>query len=674
MKNLVIVESPHKSSTIEKYLGKDYKVVASVGHIRDLATSGKFGLGVDVENDFAPNYTHIKGKKKLINALIKDVKNSDKVYLATDPDREGEAISWHLKETLAIPENNYDRIVFNEITKNVVLDSFKSPRKIDMDLVKSQETRRVLDRIIGFRLSKLMQSKTGGKSAGRVQSAVLKLIVDREREIEKFIEEEYWTIEADFKDFKAELEKYRGKKIEIKSNVEADAILEKLSNAFKIESCETKEKEKASKLIFKTSTMQQASANKLNFPSSKTMSVAQKLYEGITLEDETVGLITYMRTDSERMSPVFINETFDFIKKNYGEDYIGYVKKTKKKETDQDAHEGIRPTSIKRTPESIKKYLSNDEYKLYSLIYYRALASLMANAKTNATTLILENNGYTFKATGSIITFDGYLKVFSEYEDTKDVLLPDFANYESNTVIADKIEKLQHFTKPLPRYTESSLIKEMETLGIGRPSTYANTLKTLKDRAYVTLIEKKFHPTEIGIKTTDKLQEYFSSIINVEYTAKMEDDLDLIAEAKENNIKVLKEFYNEFEPLVEDAFSNMEKAEAEKTGEICPECGSDLVYRNGRYGKFIACSNYPTCKYIKKEEKVVVPLADCPKCEGQIIERKTKRGKVFYGCNQYPKCNYATWYKPTGEICPECGDLLIEKKKEIICNSCDYKK
>lgn len=674
MKNLVIVESPHKSSTIEKYLGKEYKVVASVGHIRDLATSGKFGLGVDVENDFAPNYTHIKGKKKLINALIKDVKNSDKVYLATDPDREGEAISWHLKETLAIPENNYDRIVFNEITKNVVLDSFKSPRKIDMDLVKSQETRRVLDRIIGFRLSKLMQSKTGGKSAGRVQSAVLKLIVDREREIEKFIEEEYWTIEADFKDFKAELEKYRGKKIEIKSNVEADAILEKLSNAFKIESCETKEKEKASKLIFKTSTMQQASANKLNFPSSKTMSVAQKLYEGITLEDETVGLITYMRTDSERMSPVFINETFDFIKKNYGEDYIGYVKKTKKKETDQDAHEGIRPTSIKRTPESIKKYLSNDEYKLYSLIYYRALASLMANAKTNATTLILENNGYTFKATGSIITFDGYLKVFSEYEDTKDVLLPDFANYESNTVIADKIEKLQHFTKPLPRYTESSLIKEMETLGIGRPSTYANTLKTLKDRAYVTLIEKKFHPTEIGIKTTDKLQEYFSSIINVEYTAKMEDDLDLIAEAKENNIKVLKEFYNEFEPLVEDAFSNMEKAEAEKTGEICPECGSDLVYRNGRYGKFIACSNYPTCKYIKKEEKVVVPLADCPKCEGQIIERKTKRGKVFYGCNQYPKCNYATWYKPTGKICPECGDLLIEKKKEIICNSCDYKK
>ena len=356
-----------------------------------------------------------------------------------------------------------------------------------------------------------------------------------------------------------------------------------------------------------------------------------------------------MRTDSERMSPEFINETFDFIKKNYGEDYVGVVKKVKKKESDQDAHEGIRPTSIKRTPESIKKYLSTDEYKLYSLIYYRALASLMKNAKTNATTLVLENNGYTFKATGSVITFDGYLKVYSDYEDNKEMSLPDFSNYSSNTLIADKIEKVQHFTKPLPRYTESSLIKEMESLGIGRPSTYANTLKTLKDRAYVTLIDKKFHPTEIGIKTTDKLQEYFSSIINVEYTAKMEEDLDEIAEDNKDNIKVLKDFYNEFEPLVEDAFNNMEKAEAEKTGETCPNCGSDLVIRNGRYGKFIACSNYPNCKFIKKEEKEIINLAECPKCDGHIIERKTKRGKIF------------------------CNDLLVEKKKEIVCNKCDYK-
>ena len=674
MKNLVIVESPHKSKTIGAYLGKDYKVVASVGHIRDLATSGKFGLGVDVENDFTPTYIPIKGKKKLISDLVKDVKNSDKVYLATDPDREGEAISWHLKEALDINDKSYERIVFNEITKNVVLESFDNARKIDMNLVKSQETRRILDRIIGFRLSKLMQSKTGGKSAGRVQSAVLKLIVDREREIEAFKEEEYYTITAKFKEFDADLEKYHGKKVEIKSNVEADEILDKLSNAFKIESCETKEKLKASKPVFKTSTMQQAAVNKLGFASSKTMSVAQKLYEGIDLQSETVGLITYMRTDSERMSPVFINETFEYIKNTYGSDYVGVVKKTKKKETDQDAHEGIRPTSIKRTPESIKNFLSNDEYKLYSLIYYRALASLMANAKTNATTLILDNNGYEFKATGSVVTFDGYLKVYSDYEDTKDTVLPDFANYSSNTIVSDSIEKEQHFTKPLPRYTESSLIKEMEALGIGRPSTYANTLKTLKDRAYVTLIEKKFHPTEMGIKTNDKLQECFSSIINVEYTAQMEEDLDEIAEEKKDNIKVLKDFYNEFEPMVEDAFTTMEKAEAEKTGETCPECGSDLVIRNGRYGEFVACSNYPTCKYIKKEEKEIKVLTKCPKCDGDIVERKTRRGKPFYGCNKYPKCDYASWYKPTGETCPECGDLLVDKKKEIVCNSCDYHK
>ena len=674
MKNLVIVESPHKSNTIGAYLGKDYKVVASVGHIRDLATSGKFGLGVDVDNNFEPSYIPIKGKKKLITDLIKDVKNSDKIYLATDPDREGEAISWHLKEALDINDRNYERIVFNEITKNVVLDSFNNARKIDMNLVKSQETRRILDRIIGFRLSKLMQSKTGGKSAGRVQSAVLKLIVDREREIDAFKEEEYYTITADFKDFSADLEKYSGKKIEIKSKVDADEILSKLSNAFKIESCETKEKLKASKPVFKTSTMQQAAANKLNFPSSKTMSVAQKLYEGIDLKSETVGLITYMRTDSERMSPVFINETFEYIRNNFGDEYVGVVKATKKKETDQDAHEGIRPTSIKRTPESIKNFLSNDEYKLYSLIYYRALAALMANAKTNATTLILENNGYTFKATGSVITFDGYLKVYSNYEDTKDTALPDFSKYSSNTIVSDKIYSEQHFTKPLPRYTESSLIKEMEALGIGRPSTYANTLKTLKDRAYVTLIEKKFHPTEMGIQTNDKLQEGFSSIINVEYTAKMEEDLDEIAESNKDNIKVLREFYDEFEPMVEDAFKSMEKVEAEKTGEICPECGSELVIRNGRFGKFTACSNYPTCKYIKKEEKEIIVLAKCPKCGGDVVERKTRKGKAFFGCSNYPKCDYASWYKPTGETCPECGDLLVDKKKEIVCNKCDYKK
>ncbi len=673
MKKLVIVESPAKSKTIEKYLGSDYKVVSSKGHIRDLATSGKFGLGVDVENDFTPNYVAIKGKSKDINALKKDVKNSEYVYLATDPDREGEAISWHLKDTLDI-EDNYSRVVFNEITKDVVIDAINHPRKIDEDLVKSQETRRILDRIIGFRLSKLMQSKTGGKSAGRVQSVALKLIVDREREIEKFIPEEYWSITADFKDFKADLEKYHGKKIEIKSEVEANEILSKLSNAFLLEDVKEKETKRSAQPVFKTSTLQRMAANKINFAPSKTMRVAQKLYEGIDIGSETVGLITYMRTDSERVSNEFVHQTMDYIKKNFGEDYVGSIKVGKKDKNMQDAHEGIRPTSIYRTPESMKKYLTQEEYKLYNLIYVRALSSLMANALLLTTTVLLENNGYLFKNTGSILKFEGYLKVYQEFESLEDTILPDFKSYKSKTIVADKIEKEQHFTKPLPRFTESSLIKEMENLGIGRPSTYSTILTTIKDRGYVLLEDKKFVPTKIGIETTDKLQEFFSDIVNVEYTSKMENDLDLIAENKQDNIRVLKDFYGKFEPMVEGAFEKMEKKEAEKTGEICPECGSDLVIRNGRFGAFTACSNYPTCKYIKKEEKETIELADCPKCEGKIIEKRTRKGKNFYGCSNYPKCDFASWYKPTGEKCPQCENLLVEKKDKIVCSNCEYEK
>ncbi len=673
MKKLVIVESPAKSKTIEKYLGSDYKVVSSKGHIRDLATSGKFGLGVDVENNFEPNYIPIKGKAKDINALKKDVKDSEFVYLATDPDREGEAISWHLKDTLDI-NDNYSRVVFNEITKDVVIDAINHPRKIDENLVKSQETRRILDRIIGFRLSKLMQSKTGGKSAGRVQSVALKLIVDREREIEAFIPVEYWTIHADFKDFTADLEKYHGKKVEIGSEVEAEEILNQLSNAFKLEDVKQTDTTKSAKPVFKTSTLQRMAANRINFAPSKTMRVAQKLYEGIDIGSETVGLITYMRTDSERVSPTFVTETYEYIKKNYGPEYIGSVKVGKKDKNMQDAHEGIRPTSIMRTPESMKKYLTPDEYKLYNLIYVRALSSLMANANFLTTSVILENNGYTFKTTGSVLKFDGYLKVYAAYEEQKDTLLPDFKNYKSNTIIANEILKEQHFTKPLPRYTESSLIKEMENLGIGRPSTYATIVATIKERGYVKIEDKKMLPTEIGIETTDKLQEFFSDIVNVEYTSAMETDLDKIAESDADNVKVLREFYNKFEPCVEEAFDKMEKKEAEKTGEICPECGSDLVIRNGKYGKFTACSNYPTCKYIKKEEREIEELADCPKCEGKIVAKRTRKGKFFYGCSNYPKCDFASWYKPTGEKCPKCESLLVEKKDKVVCSNCDYEK
>ena len=674
-KNLVIVESPNKTKTISKYLGSDYKVVSSVGHIRDLSTSGKYGFGVDVENGFKPNYVPIKGKKKIINELKKDVNDADFVYLATDPDREGEAISWHLYDALNLKENKYKRIVFNEITKNVILDSFKHARDINIDLVHSQETRRILDRIIGFRLSKLMQSKTGGKSAGRVQSVALKLIVDKEREINAFVPENYYEIDAYFNDFNAKLDSYNHKKIEIKTEIDAKEIVSKLSNTFKIEEVTKKEKKQNSKFPFITSTMQQLASIKLNFSSKKTMSVAQKLYEGITLKDETVGLITYMRTDSTRLSNEFIASTYKFIEDKYGSNYVGHVKVSKKTENVQDAHEAIRPTSINRTPESVKEYLSNDEYKLYSLIYYRALASLMADAKVLGTTVILDNNNYKFKATGHILTFDGYLKVYAPYEDNTDKILPDLENYKTGVVVSNKIEYTMHSTKPPTRYTEASLIKELESLGIGRPSTYATIIDRIKERDYVNIVDKKFVPTEMGIVTTDKLQEFFKDIINVEYTKEMEDDLDKIADGEMVWNKLLEKFYIDFEPKVKNAFDNMEKKEAEKTGETCPQCGSDLVVKQSKYGKFVACSNYPECKYIKqKEKKEDVIVISCPHCDGNIIERKTKRGKVFYGCSNYPKCKFASWDKPIEEKCPSCGDVLVEHKDKIKCMKCDYEK
>ena len=673
-KNLVIVESPTKTKAIEKYLGSDYKVVSSKGHIRDLATSGKFGFGVDLENHFEPNYVAIKGKKKDITALKKDAEKAKMVYLATDPDREGEAISWHLKDALQLKDEEYERVVFNEITKNVVKDAFNHTRKIDDDLVHSQETRRILDRIIGFRLSKLMQSKTGGKSAGRVQSVALKLIVDREREIESFKEEEYWTVTAKFTDMEASLDTVDGKKADLKTEEETDKVIDGLDSKFVISNCETKSKKKASKYPFITSTMQQEAISKLGFSSKKTMQVAQKLYEGIDIENDTIGLITYMRTDSVRLSDEFIKSSYAFIKENYGEEYIGYVKKSKKRENVQDAHEAIRPSSINRTPDSIKKYLTKDEFKLYEMIYARALASLMADAKLNQTTITLDNNNTTFKTTGSVLIFEGYLKVYGKFESSEDKVLPKLK--VNDELIADEIVKDQHFTKPPARYTEAKLIKAMEELGIGRPSTYASTISTLTQRGYVKIIEKKLNPTEVGITTTDKLQEFFSDLINVKYTAKMEEDLDKVAEGKKVWYKILESFYKEFEPEVENAFDKMEKKEDEETGEVCPNCGKPMVIKNGRYGKFEACSGYPECKYIKPKEKAPqVEVCDCPKCGGKIVERKTKRGKVFYGCSNFPKCKVAVWDKPTGELCPECHSLLVTDKEGIVkCNSCDYKK
>ena len=646
MKNLVIVESPSKSKTIEKYLGKDYKVVSSKGHIRDLATKGKYGLGVDIEHEFKPTYEIIKGKKKMVSELKKDIKASDMVFLATDPDREGEAISWHLKDELGIDDSKYERVVFNEITKDTVINAFKHARKIDEDLVHSQETRRILDRIIGFRLSKLMQSKTGGKSAGRVQSVAVKLVVDREREIEAFVKEEYYTITAKFNDFTADLEKYKDKKVEMHNELEADEILKKLSNVFKIEDVSKKEKKRQSKPPFITSTLQQEASTKLGFTAKKTMSLAQKLYEGVDLQDETVGLITYMRTDSIRLSDEFVKSAYKFIETKYGTEYLGVVKKSKKTENVQDAHEAIRPTSITRTPEAVKPYLSNDEFKLYSMIYKRALSSLMKDAKEEVTSVVLDNNDYKFKTTGSVIKFDGYLKVYGDYEDKDIKLLPPFDKYKTNVLVSNEIIKEQHFTKPKPRYTEAKLIKEMEDLGIGRPSTYAKTMENIVDRGYVKVEDKKFVPTEIGFEVTDKLQEYFSNLINVKYTANMENDLDKIADGKLIWYNLLDGFYKEFEPMLENAFDKMEKNKPEQTGEVCPNGNSPLVIRTGKYGKFVACSNYPTCKYVKKEEKAIVEVGTCPECGNRIIEKRTKKGKIFYGCSNYPTCKYATWKKP----------------------------
>ena len=670
-KNLVIVESPSKSKTIGKYLGTDYKVVSSKGHIRDLATTGQYGLGVDIEKDFSPNYIPIKGKKSIITELKKDAKDSDMVFLASDPDHEGEAIAWHLKDALGIKDDKYMRVRFNEITHDKILEAISNPTKIDDNLVKSQETRRILDRIIGFRLSKLLQSKIGAKSAGRVQSVALKLIVDREREIEAFIPEEYWKILAIFENFDAELFKFGEEDLEIHSEEEVHKVLDSLSEKYCVESISKKEKLRKSKTPFITSTLQQEASTKLGFPAKKTMSIAQKLYEGIDLENETVGLITYMRTDSIRLSDDFVSSTKKYIKEKYGEEYIGYVKTSKKKDNVQDAHEAIRPTSILREPTKVKKYLSNDEFKLYSLIYKRALASLMTDAKVFQTTIVLDNNNYKFKSTGTVLIFDGYLKVYKDYEKNEDKELPEL--HEGEICITDNVEYTQHFTQPPARYSEAKLIKELEELGIGRPSTYATIIDTIRSRGYVTLEEKKFKPTEIGIETTDKLQEFFSDLINVEYTSDMEKELDEIADGDISSVQVLKSFWNLFEPRVKDAFTDMEKKAPEEVGEDCPLCGNPLVKRKGRYGEFVACSNYPECKYIKKEEVTQKEVCDCPNCGGKIVERKSRKGKIFYGCANYPKCKTAFWDMPIGKKCPECGEMLVTKNEKIKCSSCDYK-
>lgn len=668
MKNLVIVESPSKSKTIGKYLGKDYTVISSKGHIKDLAIKGKDGLGVDVDNDFAATYSIDKDKKDTVKELKAEAKKADKVFLATDPDREGEAISWHLAEELGLSEEDENRVTFHEITKSAVQEAFERPRAIDMDLVHSQETRRILDRIIGFKLSKLLNNKIKSKSAGRVQSVALKLIVEREKEINAFIPEEYWTIDAlfekDKQEFPASLSKIDGKKAtKVANEKEAKEIFDACQNEFTVSEIKTSTRKRDAKAPFITSTLQQESSTKLSFSAKRTMMIAQKLYEGIDIGNGQEGLITYMRTDSTRLSDVFINDARNVIIDNYGKEYLGGYR-VKNNGNTQDAHEAIRPTSLANDPEKIKEYLSNEEYKLYKLIYARALSSLMAPAKFDAQSITLSQDKYDFSATGSTLAFDGYLKVYGEYDSSKDVILP--ALSEGEKLKAKELKPNQHFTEPPQRYTEARLIKALEEDGIGRPSTYAMIIDTIQARGYVKLENsteksrtKVFKPTEQGVLTTEKLDEYFKDIINVTYTANMENKLDEIAEGKADEVETLKDFYNRFVPLLDNAYENMEKLQPEKVGETCPECGGELVYRNGRFGKFISCGNFPTCKYTRKIEdknkEVPEPTGiTCPECGGELLKRKSRFGTYFHGCSNFPKCNYMETLD---------GEKIVPKKK-----------
>jgi DNA topoisomerase-1 len=679
-KKLVIVESPAKSKTISQYLGNDYEVKSSVGHIRDLAIKGKGGLGIDVDHDFKPTYEILRGKKKVVNELNKALKDADELYLATDPDREGEAISWHLKETLNIKNQNVLRVEFNEITRDAIINAFEHTRQIDDHLVSSQETRRMLDRIIGFKLSKLLQSKIKSKSAGRVQSAALKLIVDREREIEAFKPKEYYEIYAQFSDIESQLFKVDGKKPKIESKEASNALLNRLKDTFVVESLtkRTTTNQPTKPLI--TSTFQQQASTRFGYTSKSAMRVAQKLYEGIDIGDETVGLITYMRTDSIRLSDVFVTQARNYIKDQYGKEYLGSQQKTKKGTNVQDAHEAIRPTDIHRTPKSLKKHLTSQEYKIYALIYYRALASLMKASKNEVTTLLLENQGLVFKITSSKQLFDGYLKAMAEMDKPKTQNALDLsAFHEGDTLKADKVYDKQLFTKPPLRYTEARLIKEMEELGIGRPSTYANTISTILDRKYVIKDQRNFVPTDQGKLTTDELNKFFDEFISTDFSKRMEDVLDDIAKGEDDQLKVLKEFYDYFMPLIDKANQNMEKIKPKKTGEKCPKCGSDMVYRQGKFGPFEACSNFPTCKYIKPNENTKKKAFDtgveCPEChKGTLVLRTAKSGKnkgnQFLGCSRFPKCKHISSYEVVAEKTSDCDNVVVKDKdgKEFCLN------
>ncbi|HGI8436653.1 TPA: type I DNA topoisomerase [Streptococcus agalactiae] len=679
-KNLVIVESPAKAKTIEKYLGRNYKVVASVGHIRDLKKSS---MSIDFENNYEPQYINIRGKGPLINDLKKEAKKAKKVYLASDPDREGEAISWHLAHILDLDKEDRNRVVFNEITKDAVKNAFVEPRQINMDLVDAQQARRVLDRIVGYSISPILWKKVKkGLSAGRVQSVALKLIIDRENEIKAFQPEEYWTIDGSFKKgtrkFNATFYGLDGKKFKLSNNEDVKTVLKRIkTDEFLVEKVEKKERRRNAPLPYTTSSLQQDAANKINFRTRKTMMIAQQLYEGLNLGTAGhQGLITYMRTDSTRISPLAQNEATEFITNRFGANYSKHGNKVKNASGAQDAHEAIRPSSVNHTPESIAKYLDKDQLKLYTLIWNRFIASQMTAAVFDTMKVNLTQNGVTFIANGSQVKFDGYMAVYNDTDKNK--MLPDMEEGESVKKVNTNPE--QHFTQPPARFSEASLIKTLEENGVGRPSTYAPTLETIQKRYYVKLAAKRFEPTELGEIVNSLIVEFFPDIVDVTFTAEMEGKLDEVEIGKEQWQKIIDEFYKPFEKELAKAETEMEKIQIkdEPAGFDCELCGSPMVIKLGRYGKFYACSNFPEChntKAITKEIGVICPI--CQK--GQVIERKTKRNRIFYGCDRYPECEFTSWDKPIGRTCPKSNDFLVEKKvrgggKQVVCSNekCDY--
>ena len=681
--NLVIVESPAKAKTIEKYLGKRYKVIASMGHVRDLPRSQ---MGVDTEDNYEPKYITIRGKGPVVKELKKHAKKAKKVFLASDPDREGEAIAWHLSKILELEDSKENRVVFNEITKDAVKDSFKHPRGIEMDLVDAQQARRILDRLVGYNISPVLWKKVKkGLSAGRVQSVALKLVIDRENEIRNFKPEEYWTIEGEFRykksKFTAKFLHYKNKSYKLNKKEDVEKITAALDgDEFEITNVNKKEKTRNPANPFTTSTLQQEAARKLNFKARKTMMIAQQLYEGIDLKRQgTVGLITYMRTDSTRISDQAKSEAKNYIIDKYGNEYVSN-RKASGKQGDQDAHEAIRPTSTLRTPEEMKPFLTRDQHRLYKLIWERFVASQMAPAILDTIALDVTQNDIKFRANGQTIKFKGFMTLYVETKDDKDSdkenKLPKLE--QGDKVTATQIEPAQHFTQPPPRYTEARLVKTLEELKIGRPSTYAPTIDTIQKRNYVKLESKRFMPTELGEIVYEQVKEYFPEIIDVEFTVNMETLLDKIAEGDMNWRKVVGDFYNSFKQDVERAEEEMEKIEIkdEPAGEDCEVCGSPMVIKMGRYGKFMACSNFPDCRNTKAIVKTIG--VKCPTCkDGEVVERKSKKNRIFYGCSNYPECDFISWDKPIGRDCPKCNHYLVDKKKgrssQVTCSNCDYK-